>query len=157
MTETGSFWLKDMIVLGQGAPNQISKIGGQQGRCLCLWSDKTGFVRVYPVPHGYVHDWEVINAEVRKPTNDGRENSYVVFNYELEWKNLSKRIYAQKEVNRKGNKVNKKLKRPEQIALVGNRLKTARVRVFSRKRPLQRAPSIPPFAGMLGHKRWWDE
>jgi len=30
---TESFWLKDMIVFGQGAPNQISKIGGQQGRC----------------------------------------------------------------------------------------------------------------------------
>lgn len=118
MTETDSFWLKDMVVLGQGAPNQISKIGGQQGRCLCLWSDKTGFVRVYPVPHGYVHDWEIINVEVRKPTNDGRENSYVVLNYEQEWKNLSKRIYAQKEVTSKGNKVNKKLKRPEQIALL---------------------------------------
>ena len=89
MTETDSFWLKDMVVLGQGAPNQIKKIGGQQGRCLCLWSDKTGFVRVYPVPHGYVHDWEIINVEVRKPSNDGRENSFVVYNYEKEWSNLS--------------------------------------------------------------------
>ncbi|GEM_PF-5249344 len=78
MTGTESFWLKDMIVLGQGAPNQISKIGGQQGRCLCLWSDKTGFVRVYPVPHGYVHDWEVINVEVRKPTNIGGEAPYFI-------------------------------------------------------------------------------
>src|SRR3989338_1320654 len=110
MTETKSFWLKDMVVLGQGAPNQISKIGGQQGRCLCLWSDKTGFVRVYPVPHGYVYDWEIINVEVRKPTNDGRENSFVVYNYEQEWKNLSKRLYAQKKI--------KKLKRAEQIALL---------------------------------------
>jgi len=115
---TESFWLKDMVVLGQGAPNQIRKIGGQQGRCLCLWSDKTGFVRVYPVPYGYVPDWEIINAEVRLPTNDGRENSFVVNNYEIEWNNLSKRIYAQKEVNRRGNKVNRKLKRPEQIALL---------------------------------------
>ena len=118
MTETKSFWLKDMVVLGQGAPNQISKIGGQQGRCLCLWSDKTGFVRVYPVPHGYVYDWEIINVEVRKPTNDGRENSFVVYNYEQEWKNLSKRLYAQKEINRLGNKKSKKLKRAEQIALL---------------------------------------
>ena len=107
-----SFWLKDMIVLGQGAPNQIRKIGGQQGRCLCLWSDKTGFVRVYPVPYGYVYDWEIINVEVRKPTNDGRENSFVVYNYEKEWKNLSKHIYAQKEINRLGNKKSKKLNEP---------------------------------------------
>lgn len=120
MNETESFWLKDMIVLGQGAPNQIKKIGRQQGRCLCLWSEKTGFVRVYPVPFGYVHDWEIINVEVRKPTNDGRENSFVVYNYEQEWSNLSKRIYAQKEVTSRGTKRNKKLKRPQQIELLEN-------------------------------------
>ncbi len=118
MNETKSFWLKDMVVLGQGAPNQIKKIGGQQGRCLCLWSDKTGFVRLYPVPFGYVHDWEIVNVEVRKPTNDGRENSFVVNNYEKEWSNLSQQIYAQKEVNSRGNKVSKKLSRSEQIELL---------------------------------------
>lgn len=90
---TKPFWIKDMIVLGHGAPNQIRKIGKRQGRCLCLWSDKTGFVRVYPVPYGYVHDWEIINVQVRKSARDGRENSFVVNNYEKEWDNLSKRIY----------------------------------------------------------------
>ena len=86
---TESFWLKDMIVLGHGAPNQIRKLGGQQGRCLSLWSDRTGFVRIYPVPYGYVYDWDIINVEVRKPNDDGRENSFVVFNYETDWRNLS--------------------------------------------------------------------
>lgn len=118
MTETDSFWLKDMIVLGQGAPNQTKKLKGRQGRCLCLWSEKTGFVRVFPVPYGYVHDWEVINVEVRKPTDDGRENSFVINNYEEEFNNLSKRIYAQKEITKKGTKKNKELKRPERIALL---------------------------------------
>lgn len=115
-----SFWLKDMVVLGQGAPNQTQKLGGRQARCLCLWSDKTGFVRVFGVPYGYVHDWEMINVEVRKPNDDGRENSFVVYNYEIEFDNLSKRIYAQKEVTIKGNKINKKLKRSEQISLLEN-------------------------------------
>ena len=87
------FWLTDMIVMGQGSPNQIKKIGKQQGRCLCIWSDKTGFVRIYPVPHGYVKDWDIINVQVRKPSNDGRENSFVVYNYEKEWNNLSKMNY----------------------------------------------------------------
>jgi len=107
-----------MIVLGQGAPNQTKKLKGRQGRCLCSWSEKTGFVRVFPVPFGYVHDWEIINVEVRRPNDDGRENSFVIFNYETEYDNLSKRIYTQKEVSIRGNKINKKLKRPEQIALL---------------------------------------
>ncbi len=115
---TDSFWLKDMIVLGQGAPNQIRKIGGQQGRCLCLWSEKTGFVRIYPVPYGYVRDWEIINVELRKPSNDGRENSFVINNYENEWNNLSKRIYAQKEITKRKTKRNKKLNRPQRIELL---------------------------------------
>lgn len=118
MTETESFWLKDMIVLGQGAPNQTRKLDGRQARCLCLWSNKTGFVRVFGVPCGYVHDWEIVNVEVRKPNDDGRENSFVVYNYETEFDNLSKRIYVQKEITGRGNRMNKKLKRPEQIALL---------------------------------------
>lgn len=118
MIETTSFWLRDMVVLGQGAPNQTAKLNGRQGRCLCLWSDKTGFVRVFPIPYGYVHDWEIINVEVRKPNDDGRENSFVVANYETEFDNLSKRIYAEKEITPRGNKINKKLKRSEQIALL---------------------------------------
>jgi len=119
-----SFWLKDMVVLGQGAPNQIKKIGKQQGRCLCLWSEKTGFVRVYPVPFGYVKDWEIINVQVRKPNNDGRENSFVVYNYENEWHNLFRRIYAQKRINRLGNKVNKEIPRKERIKFLENLPKT---------------------------------
>lgn len=104
-----SFWLRNMVIIGQGAPNTISKIGGQQGRCLCVWSREKGFCRIYPVPYGYVHDWEVADFEVRLPTNDHRENSYAVYNYEKEWKNLSKRIIVHKD---------KKLSRKEQIELV---------------------------------------
>ncbi|MBI4981133.1 hypothetical protein HZC30_06280 [Candidatus Woesearchaeota archaeon] len=120
MTEIASFWLKEMVVLGQGALNQARKLKGRQGRCLCLWSEKTGFVRVFPVPPGYVHDWEIINVEVRKPNDDGRENTFVINQYEEEFDNLSKRIYAQKEITKKGTKKNKELKRPEKIALLEN-------------------------------------
>lgn len=113
-----TFWLKDMIVLGQGAPNQIRKLGGQQGRCLCLWSQETGFVRVYAVPHGHVKDWDIIDVQVRYPNDDGRENSFVIYNYENEWNNLSRRIYAQKRTNKKGKMVHKQLKRNERIDLI---------------------------------------
>jgi hypothetical protein len=108
-----SFWLRDMIVLGQGAPNSIRKIGGQQGRCLCVWSKEKGYCRVYPVPYGYVKDWQIADFEVRMPSNDGRENSFVIFNYENEWENLSKRIHVHKIKNRLGNIVPVELNREQ--------------------------------------------
>lgn len=114
---TESLWLRNMVVLGQGAPNTIRRIGGQQGRCLCTWSSQTGYCRIYPVPYGYVHDWQIADFEVRLPTNDGRKNSYAVFAYEKEWKNLSRRIRVHEEKNRRGRVVKKELNREEQIAL----------------------------------------
>ena len=117
MTDYKPFWLRDMIVFGHGAPNRIKKINGQQGRCVCLWSEEKGFVRIYPVPYGYVHDWDIIDVEVRMPTNDRRENSYVVYNYENEWNNLSKRIFVHKEKNRNGKIVKKTIPRAQKIEL----------------------------------------
>ncbi len=114
---TESFWLRNMVVFGQGAPNKIKKIGSRQGRCLSVWSEEKGFCRIYPVPYGYVHDWEIVDFEGRLPTNDGRENSFVIFNYEQEWENLSKRIIVHKEKNRLGNIVKKSLKRDQWIEL----------------------------------------
>ncbi|MBI2142112.1 hypothetical protein HYU15_01310 [Candidatus Woesearchaeota archaeon] len=111
-----SFWIRDAVVLGQGAPNSIRKIGGRQGRCICLWSKDLGYCRVYPVPFGYVHDWEIIDAEVRRPSNDGRENSFVIFNYEKEFGNLSKRIYVHKVKSKYGNVKTRSLGRDEQLA-----------------------------------------
>ncbi|MDI6737231.1 MAG: hypothetical protein QME12_01820 [Nanoarchaeota archaeon] len=112
------FWLRNMVVMGQGAPNSIRKLGKQQGICLCLWSEEKGFCRVYPVPYDYVHDWEIIDVEVRKPNDDGRENSFVICEYETEWKNLSKRIHVHEAKNKNGKIEAKSLSRDEQIALL---------------------------------------
>jgi hypothetical protein len=114
------FWLKDMIVIGQGAPNKIKKIDGRQGRCVALWSEKTGYCRIYPVPYGYLHDWDIIDVQVRKPHNDQRENSYAVYNYENEWNNLNARLHTHKRRNKLGKLVAKKLTRKDQIDLVRN-------------------------------------
>jgi hypothetical protein len=115
MKEDKPFWLKNLIVLGQGAPNKIKKIHGRQGLCLCVWSKELGLVRIYPVPYGYVHDWEIIDAQLRLSPTDHRENSFALYNYEKEWDNLSKRIHAQTRINKKGNKTHKKLNRRQQI------------------------------------------
>ena len=95
MENTESFSLKNMIVLGHGAPNQVKKVK-DQGRCACIWSEKTGFCRIYPIPHGYLYDWEIIDVEVRKPSNDGRENTFIVYNYEKDWKKMYEHIKVHK-------------------------------------------------------------
>jgi len=102
MTENNkSFWLKDMIVLGHGAPNKIKKLGGVQGRCACIWSEKTGYCRIYPIPNGYLYDWEVIDVEVRKPTNDGRENTFTIYDFEKDWNKMYIHISVHKDKNEK--------------------------------------------------------
>lgn len=128
------FWLRNMVVMGQGAPNSIRKIGKQQGRCLCVWSEEKGFCRVYPVPYGYVRDWEIIDVEVRKPNDDGRENSYVVCEYEKEWKNLSKRIHVHKVKNNRNKVVSKLLSKDKAIELVRNLAKDTFSDVRDKKR-----------------------
>jgi hypothetical protein len=73
---------------------------------------------VYGVPYGYIHDWEVVDVEVRKPTNDNREKSYAVYNYEEEWDNLSKRIKTHKIHTVRGKIKSESLPREKQIELV---------------------------------------
>ena len=112
------FWLENLIVLGQGAPNRIRKIGGQQGRCVCAWSEELGFCRLYPLPYGYVHDWDIIDVDVRLPSQDGRKNTFVIYNYEDEWQDLRKRICIHGHRGRSGKWVHEKLPKGERIRLV---------------------------------------
>ena len=101
--ENKSFWLKNMIVLGHGAPNHVEKVN-DQGRCACIWSEEKGYCRIYPIPYGFIHDWEIIDVEVRKPTNDGRENTFTIFDYEKDWKKMYLHILVHK--NKNGKRVN---------------------------------------------------
>ena len=112
--ENKSFWLKNMIVLGHGAPNKVSKVPGAHGRCACIWSEKTGYCRIYPIPYGYLYDWEIIDVEVRKPNNDGRENTFIIYNYETDWKKMYEHIKIHK--TDKGNRI--KLTKEEWIPIV---------------------------------------
>lgn len=96
-----SIWLKDMIVLGHGAPNKTKKLKGAQSRCACIWSEKTGYCRIYPVPYGHLHDWDMLDVEVNKPTDDGRENTYVIHNYLEDWNKMYLHIKVHKDRNNK--------------------------------------------------------
>ena len=99
-----SFWLKDMIVLGHGAPNKIKKLNNVQGRCASIWSEKTGYCRIYPIPNGYLYDWEIIDVEVRRPNNDGRENTFIIKDHEKDWKQIYLHIKVHKD--NKGDRIN---------------------------------------------------
>ena len=118
MTENNKpFWLKNMIVLGHGAPNKIKKLGGVQGRCACIWSKELGYCRINPIPHGYLYDWELIDVEVIKPNNDGRENTFMIYNYEKDWSKMYLHIKVHKDD--KGGRINLlKTKRDECISLI---------------------------------------
>lgn len=106
MESKKSFWLKDMIVLGHGAPNIVKKVNSQ-GRCACIWSEKTGYCRIFPIPHGFLYDWEIIDVEVRKPSNDGRENTFIIYNYENNWNKMYLHIKVHKDKNGKRLKLSR--------------------------------------------------
>lgn len=117
MENQDSFWLKNMLVLGHGAPNKVRKVKGAQGRCACIWSKETGYCRIYPIPNGYLYDWEIIDVEVRKPSNDGRENTFTIYNYENDWNKIYKHIKVHK--NEKDKRINLwKTKRSDCIKLI---------------------------------------
>ena len=68
--------LKNLIVLGQGAPNQLKD--GRQSTCVCAWSlDTNEFVRIYPVPLWMFRRWNMFDVEVEKSSSDHRENTYL--------------------------------------------------------------------------------
>lgn len=83
--------LKNLVVLGQGAPNQLKD--GRQSTCICSWSlDDKCFIRIYPVPLGWLRKWDIFDVEVEKSSTDHRENTWKIKNSKTDWKKLDKWI-----------------------------------------------------------------
>ncbi|MDO8537403.1 MAG: hypothetical protein Q7S21_00800 [archaeon] len=82
--------LKNLIVLGQGAPNMLS--GGRKSRCVCAYSKELGLVRLYPIPDNLLRQWDVFDATVEKNPQDNRENTWKIFNSKKDWKTIRKWI-----------------------------------------------------------------
>jgi len=83
--------LKNLVVLGQGAPNQLKD--GRQSTCICSWSlDDKCFIRIYPVPLGWLRKWDMFDVEVEKNHRDYRENTWKIKNSKEDWKRLNKWI-----------------------------------------------------------------
>jgi hypothetical protein len=89
--EENPFWLKKMIVLGQGAPNKCKSLNNKKATCVALYSPEHGFCRIYPVPidkTNQLNDWDIINVLVISSKTDSRKKSYKVFNCEDDWPNV---------------------------------------------------------------------
>ena len=96
--------LKDLIVIGQGAPNQLKD--GRQSVCVCAYSrEEKQFYRIYPVPVGWLRKWDIFDVYVEKNEQDHRENTWKINNSKEDWKNLSKWI-KKKDPYPKGDRKN---------------------------------------------------
>lgn len=88
--------LTNLVVLGQGAPNQLRD--GRQSVCVCAWSlDTNSFHRIYPVPLGWLRKWDLFDVEVETNSQDHRENTWKIKNSNEDWKRLHKWIYPHKK------------------------------------------------------------
>lgn len=83
--------LKDLVVIGQGAPNQLKD--KRQIKCVCAWSlVDNQFHRIYPVPIKWLRKWDVFDVEVEKNPQDNRENTWKIKNSKQDWNRLNKWI-----------------------------------------------------------------
>lgn len=83
--------LKNLVVLGQGAPNQLND--GRQSVCVCACNlDTLELIRIYPVPLGWLRKWDIFDVEVEKNSRDHRENTWKIKNSKEDWKRLHKWI-----------------------------------------------------------------
>ena len=83
--------LKNLVVVGQGAPNQLRD--NRISVCVCAYSlDSKELIRIYPVPPGWFRKWDMFDVEVEKNPMDNRENTWKIKNSKEDWKRLSKWI-----------------------------------------------------------------
>ncbi|MCX6800621.1 MAG: hypothetical protein NTZ73_00330 [Candidatus Diapherotrites archaeon] len=87
--------LKDLVMLGQGAPNSLS--GGRISRCVCAYSKEHGLVRLYPIPKKLLRQWDVFDATVELNTQDHRENTWKIYRSKEDWQRIEKWIRKKSE------------------------------------------------------------
>ncbi len=102
MSNEKSFWLKNCVVIGQGAPNQLKD--KRISKCIVLCELETKKLhRIYPVPMGWLRQWDVCEVCVEKNPTDHRKNTWKIFRSKDDWKKLKEWIkvkdkkYSEKE------------------------------------------------------------
>lgn len=96
-------YLKDLVALGLGAPNQLKD--GRQSICVAAYSlELRQFIRIYPVPLKWIRKWDMFDVEVEQNPIDHRENTWKIKNSKEDWKKLDKWIKVKKDKYSKGNR-----------------------------------------------------
>ncbi|MFH1224306.1 MAG: hypothetical protein V1676_00710 [Candidatus Diapherotrites archaeon] len=104
----------DFTVLGRSCPDRMRD--GRFTVCCGGYSEKLGFVRIYPTPP-YVDKklrcWNVVSVEVERDKRDKRAESWKIAGSKAGWRNIAGKI-----------KVNGALTREERIRFLGSVKKT---------------------------------
>jgi hypothetical protein len=83
--------IDDLVILGRGAPDQMRD--GRITICTAGWSERLGFVRVYPTrTTSPLRQWNVVSVPVEKSTTDSRQESWKIQGSKSEWDRLDGRI-----------------------------------------------------------------
>lgn len=99
--------LKNLVVVGQGAPNQMKDF--RVAKCVCAYSlDENEFFRIYPVPTNNLRKWDVFDVIVEKNPKDNRENTWKIKNSKKDWKRISEKS---KYINKRSKKYPKNKRR----------------------------------------------
>lgn len=72
----GEKTLKDVVILGRAAPQEISR--GRLTVCTGAWSKQRGFIRLYPCDpeEDLFRRWDKVNVDVKRNEKDNRDESW---------------------------------------------------------------------------------
>lgn len=91
--------IDDLVVLGRSCPEPLKD--GRVTVCLAGWSDKLGFVRLYPTRRDMPGKrWDVIKVEVKKNPRDTRMESWKIAGSKSDWEKLSENIEVVRSIRR---------------------------------------------------------
>ncbi len=83
--------LDDLVILGRACPEPMKD--GQVTVCLAGWSEKQGFIRLYPTRYDMpCKQWDIIRVEVERNERDSRHESWKIVGSKQEWETLSEKI-----------------------------------------------------------------
>ena len=84
-------FIDDLVVLGRSCPEPLSD--GRVTVCLAGWSEKLGFVRLYPTRRDMPGKrWDVLRVEVEKNDRDSRKESWKIKGSKSDWETLSDNV-----------------------------------------------------------------
>ncbi|TET91126.1 MAG: hypothetical protein E3J35_03905 [Methanomassiliicoccales archaeon] len=83
--------IDDLIVLGRACPDRIHN--GRETVCAAGYSEKHGFVRIYPTKSDSpMKRWNIVKVSVERNRMDTREESWKIEGSRSEWYKLSEKI-----------------------------------------------------------------